>query len=218
MHAGFDELADPFVGEFGYDLMQGTGAADGTEIQPAQGDLDELYKWATQQDPTTHIQTEDPSGKIAGADGNLPGDSGDVQTYIEANENVVAEPLGLDTAADDPTAFGGDPIGFGQDATFATTKYIDDKVQIDDTSKPEQSYGKDPLGEDFDADFGLKKGSRGWKNFWKKPPEQVFEIGTGDVHDLEDDDDDIDDLSEGFERSEERRVGKECRSRWSPYH
>ena len=24
--------------------------------------------------------------------------------------------------------------------------------------------------------------------------------------------------SENFERSEERRVGKECRSRWSPYH
>ena len=22
----------------------------------------------------------------------------------------------------------------------------------------------------------------------------------------------------GLERSEERRVGKECRSRWSPYH
>ena len=25
-------------------------------------------------------------------------------------------------------------------------------------------------------------------------------------------------LLEGAERSEERRVGKECRSRWSPYH
>src|SRR5258706_13475186 len=25
-------------------------------------------------------------------------------------------------------------------------------------------------------------------------------------------------LREGRERSEERRVGKECRSRWSPYH
>ena len=25
-------------------------------------------------------------------------------------------------------------------------------------------------------------------------------------------------LSEARERSEERRVGKECRSRWSPYH
>ena len=25
-------------------------------------------------------------------------------------------------------------------------------------------------------------------------------------------------LSEGSDRSEERRVGKECRSRWSPYH
>ena len=26
------------------------------------------------------------------------------------------------------------------------------------------------------------------------------------------------DINEGGERSEERRVGKECRSRWSPYH
>ena len=25
-------------------------------------------------------------------------------------------------------------------------------------------------------------------------------------------------IEEGFVRSEERRVGKECRSRWSPYH
>ena len=25
-------------------------------------------------------------------------------------------------------------------------------------------------------------------------------------------------LSAGITRSEERRVGKECRSRWSPYH
>ena len=24
--------------------------------------------------------------------------------------------------------------------------------------------------------------------------------------------------TKGFSRSEERRVGKECRSRWSPYH
>ena len=27
-----------------------------------------------------------------------------------------------------------------------------------------------------------------------------------------------DDLSTAYTRSEERRVGKECRSRWSPYH
>ena len=25
-------------------------------------------------------------------------------------------------------------------------------------------------------------------------------------------------IEEGSSRSEERRVGKECRSRWSPYH
>src|SRR5687767_10643561 len=30
---------------------------------------------------------------------------------------------------------------------------------------------------------------------------------TGDIY-----------LTDGFPRSEERRVGKECRSRWSPYH
>ena len=28
----------------------------------------------------------------------------------------------------------------------------------------------------------------------------------------------ISNLSKKFARSEERRVGKECRSRWSPYH
>src|SRR5947209_11311496 len=28
----------------------------------------------------------------------------------------------------------------------------------------------------------------------------------------------VDVAGKGFERSEERRVGKECRSRWSPYH
>ena len=28
----------------------------------------------------------------------------------------------------------------------------------------------------------------------------------------------VDDVDYGVIRSEERRVGKECRSRWSPYH
>src|SRR2546426_2001115 len=36
-------------------------------------------------------------------------------------------------------------------------------------------------------------------------------------HHVEDDDPSEDDV-ERRERSEERRVGKECRSRWSPYH
>ena len=30
--------------------------------------------------------------------------------------------------------------------------------------------------------------------------------------------DDVKDIKHLIERSEERRVGKECRSRWSPYH
>src|SRR3989441_6465317 len=28
----------------------------------------------------------------------------------------------------------------------------------------------------------------------------------------------VDDAGKAYKRSEERRVGKECRSRWSPYH
>ena len=38
---------------------------------------------------------------------------------------------------------------------------------------------------------------------------------------MSDDPDDVEDIASicgGAERSEERRVGKECRSRWSPYH
>jgi len=36
----------------------------------------------------------------------------------------------------------------------------------------------------------------------------VFDYGAGNLFSLK----------VALERSEERRVGKECRSRWSPYH
>ena len=36
--------------------------------------------------------------------------------------------------------------------------------------------------------------------------------------DLTGDDVEVETLADGVLRSEERRVGKECRSRWSPYH
>ena len=40
----------------------------------------------------------------------------------------------------------------------------------------------------------------GWLLFAEEKPKHITQIGLG------------------AERSEERRVGKECRSRWSPYH
>ena len=57
----------------------------------------------------------------------------------------------------------------------------------------------------------------------------LFRSGDGDDGDDDGDDDDDDDGDDdgvsndndsenGDFRSEERRVGKECRSRWSPYH
>ena len=38
------------------------------------------------------------------------------------------------------------------------------------------------------------------------------------IAETESDYDDISDFEPPRDRSEERRVGKECRSRWSPYH
>ena len=44
------------------------------------------------------------------------------------------------------------------------------------------------------------------KDMLRKKPERVLELAVKRM------------LPKGTTRSEERRVGKECRSRWSPYH
>ena len=43
---------------------------------------------------------------------------------------------------------------------------------------------------------------------------KLTESGIVEAHEILDNES----LLEKLERSEERRVGKECRSRWSPYH
>ena len=48
---------------------------------------------------------------------------------------------------------------------------------------------------------------------FKLGPQLVQQQGTGNIVTLT-----LDGISEVENRSEERRVGKECRSRWSPYH
>ena len=45
------------------------------------------------------------------------------------------------------------------------------------------------------------------KTHTKKRPKIAVVLGSG-----------LGKLTADFTRSEERRVGKECRSRWSPYH
>src|SRR5258708_15033790 len=52
--------------------------------------------------------------------------------------------------------------------------------------------------------FALRAPRDEWEMFWKKVPAP----GHNDIFAL---------FKRG-KRSEERRVGKECRSRWSPYH
>ena len=56
----------------------------------------------------------------------------------------------------------------------------------------------------FDVDMGP---------LFQTPAEAAKQAVENDVHVLG-----VSSLAAGAERSEERRVGKECRSRWSPYH
>ena len=58
-------------------------------------------------------------------------------------------------------------------------------------------------------------GSVIWRLTHKRKPQ---EDDLDDADDTDDDDGDGDDETPPLCRSEERRVGKECRSRWSPYH
>ena len=54
----------------------------------------------------------------------------------------------------------------------------------------------------------------GWGNFgfiWRKPVVTVYIRPERYTYEIIED-------SDYHRRSEERRVGKECRSRWSPYH
>src|ERR1043166_2554658 len=59
-----------------------------------------------------------------------------------------------------------------------------------------------------DGGFGLGNYARilGAQNFWRAAAHSLVMSGAVTV------------LAVLFGRSEERRVGKECRSRWSPYH
>ena len=67
--------------------------------------------------------------------------------------------------------------------------------------------------------FGLKIGIEGEKEFKKALSEinQSFKV-LGSEMKLVSSQFDKNDKSIQALRSEERRVGKECRSRWSPYH
>ena len=50
--------------------------------------------------------------------------------------------------------------------------------------------------------------------------EEGVEVGVKTFHEVLAYDDGVvvSEIQFGYARSEERRVGKECRSRWSPYH
>ena len=77
---------------------------------------------------------------------------------------------------------------------------------MSDARKKDKSITKNDIDEFFSKNVEVKKLPRGQNSFIAPHHAyqyqlDLFFVGRGD-----------------FERSEERRVGKECRSRWSPYH
>jgi len=75
------------------------------------------------------------------------------------------------------------------------------------------SYDQVPMHKLDDQKAVIEKSVEVITKFWGKPPRGWFGPGLTQTFDT------LDHLSAaGIERSEERRVGKECRSRWSPYH
>ena len=57
-------------------------------------------------------------------------------------------------------------------------------------------------------------------NDWKDRLNVVYSTNPDFNYDMDDDQEQVtlDKNKQNLRRSEERRVGKECRSRWSPYH
>src|SRR2546430_15721282 len=79
----------------------------------------------------------------------------------------------------------------------------------------------------FAADVAGTRGDDLARTFWSELADGELEPGAhefatrlalGTLANLQEVDDRIRSRAEHWRRSEERRVGKECRSRWSPYH
>src|SRR5256885_14108043 len=100
--------------------------------------------------------------------------------------------------------------GFAGKRFFPATLATDDPFVADELSLPTIAYSKQPASEESPAtretDFSIDISKRVTENLG---------IGFGATYKrLRPDEGET---QRGF-RSEERRVGKECRSRWSPYH
>src|SRR2546422_10659535 len=80
------------------------------------------------------------------------------------------------------------------------------------TAKPKTNFvvPSAPIEGEIPADPNDKK--------WRDRPRRIIGMGGQITHKPRNFVNRIDDLWIQSMRSEERRVGKECRSRWSPYH
>ena len=86
---------------------------------------------------------------------------------------------------------------------------VHDLAELEHAYAPPYSSAKDPVNmAGFVAENILNKKSRiiQWRELAELPADTIrIDVRTHDEYKL-------------GTRSEERRVGKECRSRWSPYH
>src|SRR2546428_12829803 len=98
------------------------------------------------------------------------------------------------------------PAGYVADVADQAFRAADPGVLVapgDDGPRDVRDRGADPLPSNVDSDDP----TRHRIELVQERARPALAAGPADLSD-----------EVGFERSEERRVGKECRSRWSPYH
>ena len=126
---------------------------------------------------------------------------------------TASKGIGFDSGADDLAAtFTGGSMTFikklTSDGSDATLDFVDgtSDVVLDSTYKEYMFICNDIHPETDDTNFTFQGNVAGGSGYNETMTTTFFQA----LH-FEDD-------SEATVRSEERRVGKECRSRWSPYH
>ena len=134
---------------------------------------------------------------------------GDTYTLADGTEIGVRDILAQNYAGE---ASGGDKVQFSLGAN---------KIEISDSAPENSNYdatvtvGNEDLGN-VQADIVTSGVTNSvtkisGMNFRYQPSSNLFVPVDGSLSATAD-------AEEGESRSEERRVGKECRSRWSPYH
>ena len=101
------------------------------------------------------------------------------------------------------------PSALAADEDGDTPPTTEEDESTDEAPAEREPDGESPAAAAARADGEEPTDGEAAESVPEATVEEASTIGKGEL---------VEDLPEEVARSEERRVGKECRSRWSPYH